>query len=159
MNQYHPISKNHRPANYQINCKDPHAPTILGMSQTETHVGSINGQEHEEVQKKVKSRRPASTLTPMTPRFALWVEDLAQRLTQYRALYRYRLPATAAESMAVSASPIPTARFPGLAASALVKYTTSQTNPHAKNRVAFILCCWNHLRSDRWPLAIRKCTG
>ena len=34
------------------------------MSQTETHTGSIDGQEHDEVQKKVKSRRPASKLSP-----------------------------------------------------------------------------------------------
>lgn len=33
------------------------------MSQTETHSGSIDGQEHDE-QKKVKSRRPASKLIP-----------------------------------------------------------------------------------------------
>ncbi|KAK4691849.1 hypothetical protein P7C71_g5244, partial [Lecanoromycetidae sp. Uapishka_2] len=31
------------------------------MSQTEIHNASIDGQEHEEVQKKVKSRRPANT--------------------------------------------------------------------------------------------------
>ncbi|KAL2036645.1 hypothetical protein N7G274_010595 [Stereocaulon virgatum] len=31
------------------------------MSQTETHADSIDGQEHDEVQKKVKSRRPANT--------------------------------------------------------------------------------------------------
>lgn len=37
------------------------------MSQTETHNGSIDGQEQDEVQKKVKSRRPASTTTtPIT---------------------------------------------------------------------------------------------
>ena len=129
------------------------------MSQTETHVGSIDGQEHEEVQKKVKSRRPASTLTPMAPRFAQRKEDLVQRLMQYSALYRYRLSATAAESMAVSASPIPTAKFPDPAASAFIKYTTSQTNPHAKNRFASVLCCWHHFRSHRWPFVIRKCAG
>lgn len=93
------------------NCEDPHVHTISSMSQTETHVGSIDGQEHEEVQKKVKSRRPASTLTPMAHRFVQRNEDIVQRLMRYSALYRYRLPATAVESMAVSASPSPRRRF------------------------------------------------
>ena len=141
------------------NCEDPHVHTIPSMSQTETHVGSIDGQEQEEVQKKVKSRRPASTLTPMAHRFAQRNEDLVQWLMRYSALYRYRLPATAVESMAVSASPIPTASVSGSATSAFIEHTTSQTNPHAKDRFTSILCCWHHFRSNRWPLAIRKCAG
>ena len=35
------------------------------MSRTETRVGSIDDQDHEDAQKKVKSRRPASKLTLM----------------------------------------------------------------------------------------------
>ena len=41
------------------------------MSQTQTHTDSVDGQEHDEVQKKVKSRRPASkhtTFTFMSPK-------------------------------------------------------------------------------------------
>jgi len=40
----------------------PHVPIIRNMSPTEIQhdTGSIEGQEHDEVQKKVKSRRPAS---------------------------------------------------------------------------------------------------
>ena len=110
------------PRNLRKSRSDPHAHTIFSMSQTETHVGSINGQEHEEVQKKVKSRRPASKLTPIAPRFAQRIKILFNRLTQYFEFYRYCLPATAAESMAVSASPT---RFSGSAASALAKHTIS----------------------------------
>ncbi|MCJ1461077.1 hypothetical protein MMC28_011459 [Mycoblastus sanguinarius] len=35
------------------------------MSQIQTHTDSIDGQEHDEVQKKPKSRRPASKLNPL----------------------------------------------------------------------------------------------
>ena len=93
------------------NCEDTHVHTPPSMSHTETHVGSIDGQEHEEVQKKVKSRRPASTLTPMAHRFVQRDKDIVQRLMRYSALDRYRLPATAVESMAVSATPSPRRRF------------------------------------------------
>ena len=37
------------------------------MSQTQTHTDSVDGQDHDEVQKKAKSRRPASKLTTSTP--------------------------------------------------------------------------------------------
>ena len=37
------------------------------MSQTQTHTDSVDGQDHDEVQKKTKSRRPASKLTTSTP--------------------------------------------------------------------------------------------
>ena len=37
------------------------------MSQTQTHTDSIDGQDHDEVQKKAKSRRPASKLTNIIP--------------------------------------------------------------------------------------------
>ena len=35
------------------------------MSQTQTHTDSIDGQDHDEVHKKAKSRRPASKLTTL----------------------------------------------------------------------------------------------
>jgi len=37
-----------------------HAFTICSMSRTQTHTESLDGQDHDEVQKKAKSRRPAS---------------------------------------------------------------------------------------------------
>ena len=33
------------------------------MSQTQTHTDSVDGQDHDDAQKKIKSRRPASKLT------------------------------------------------------------------------------------------------
>ena len=49
------------------------------MSQTETHTGSIDGQEHDEVQKKVKSRRPASKLSPKA--LSLFFHTCVKRFT------------------------------------------------------------------------------
>ncbi|CAF9912254.1 MAG: hypothetical protein ALECFALPRED_008015 [Alectoria fallacina] len=37
------------------------------MSQTQTHTDSVDGQDHDDVQKKAKSRRPASKLNTFTP--------------------------------------------------------------------------------------------
>lgn len=42
------------------------------MSQTQTHTESLDGQDHDEVQKKAKSRRPASKLTTFTPPKDRW---------------------------------------------------------------------------------------
>ncbi len=37
------------------------------MSQTQTHTDSVDGQDHDEVQKKAKSRRPASKQLTTSP--------------------------------------------------------------------------------------------
>lgn len=81
------------------------------MSQTQTHTDSVDGQEHDEVQKKAKSRRPASKLTifttPQRPVGPL-LSSFFRCLTKASRLYRYCLPAAAFESMAVSSLEPPT---------------------------------------------------
>ena len=37
------------------------------MSQTQTHTDSVDGRDHDEVEKKPKSRRPASMLITFSP--------------------------------------------------------------------------------------------
>ncbi|CAD6572076.1 MAG: hypothetical protein ASARMPRED_005043 [Alectoria sarmentosa] len=43
------------------------------MSQTQTHTDSVEGQDHDDVQKKAKSRRPASKLNTFTPPKDRWI--------------------------------------------------------------------------------------
>lgn len=74
------------------------------MSQTQTHTDSIDGQDHDEVQKKAKSRRPASKLTTFTlPKDrSTGTSKLCPVSDKASRFYRYCLPAAAVESMAVS---------------------------------------------------------
>lgn len=72
------------------------------MSQTQAaHADSIDGQDpHDEVQKKVKSRRPASTTTPSC--YSGCLSDSPEADIGL-PLNRYCFPATEIEGMAVSA--------------------------------------------------------
>jgi len=45
-------------------CERLDGPANCSMSQTQTHTQPLDGQDHDEVHKKVKSRRPASELRP-----------------------------------------------------------------------------------------------
>lgn len=74
------------------------------MSQTQTRTDSVDGREHDEVQKKVKSRRPASKLTAFTrPKTRyMGISSSVQCLMGNLRLYRYCIPAAATESVAVS---------------------------------------------------------
>lgn len=70
------------------------------MSQTQAvHTDSIDGQDHNEGEKKAKSRRPASEIAKPTVR-TIGVGEL----TRYSELRRYCIPATASQSVAVSVS-------------------------------------------------------
>lgn len=74
----------------------------MTMSQTQaTRADSIDGQDpHNEVQKKVKSRRPASTTTPSC--YNGYLSDSPEADVGL-LVNRYCFPATEVESMAVGA--------------------------------------------------------
>ena len=72
------LAINRRPQAYQPQayCSEgTHAYFNRTMSQTQTHTESVDGQDHDEVQKKAKNRRPASKLTTFTPPKQRWPVD------------------------------------------------------------------------------------
>ena len=71
-------------------------------------------------------------------------------------IFRYRLPATTTESMAVSPPcytqcDIPTLENP--------LNSILQTYPYSEDRTASILRCWHHICSHRRALTLRQCSG
>jgi len=72
------------------------------MSQTQTHADSIDEQDPDhEVQKKTKSRRPASTISLLRLAPIKYLR-ISWEHTDKGETHRHCLPATAIESMAVS---------------------------------------------------------
>lgn len=141
-----------RPQAYQrqaYSSQGTHVHVNRTMSQTQTRTDSIDGQDHDEVQKKAKSRRPASKLsTSPPPRLPKTLgPSFVQFLTKALRLYRYCLPAAATESMAVSGPrPSPPATLP---CCGLPTERPAQTHPYTQDGFAYLLHSWNHLCSDR----------
>ena len=128
-----------RPA-YSYSSERTHVHGKPAMSQTQTHTDSIDGRDNDEVQKKAKSRRPASKLTtvisPNTRRPVdrqngrLVLATFVQCLTQASLQHRYCLPAAATESMAVSGLRPPTSYISPL----LITYRTTSTDQSSHPR-------------------------
>jgi hypothetical protein len=85
-----------------LSLQRPHECVRMTMSQTQAaRADSIDGQDpHNEVQKKVKSRRPASTTTPSC--YNGYLSDSPEADVGL-LVNRYCFPATEIESMAVGA--------------------------------------------------------
>ena len=119
------------------------------------HTESIEPREVDpEPAKKVKSRRPASTIRPLPARARISLSayfDLLEIRADGKFLHgRHRFPAAAIESMAVGFSL-------GYITPALLGALSNvfdQANPHAQDRITSLLRHRYNIRSDRRSVII-----